>query len=187
MINVFFRISKAKSWFAVVIIFIMSLLFAFQPIRIFADSNVKIGDNIPNFVLEGADGKQYKLEQMKGKIIILVMGPKKKEENNNKWIEMLLQAFPKSDSLKIFEVFDMRGIPFFISDNFVRGKIKKMQGEHPVTILMDWDQKVNELLGTDKKETDIFVISQDGVLISHKVGAFSQEKLRLLKDKIKEK
>lgn len=182
MTNVFVRPDKTGSWFAILSIFIMSLLFTFQPINIFADPNIMIGDNIPDFVLEGADGTQYKLQQMKGKITILVMGPKKTEENNNKWIAILQQEFPESESIEIFSIMDMRGIPFFISDDFVRGKVKKMQPEQSVTLLMDWDQKVNELLGADKNQTDIFVISRDGVLIDHQIGAFSREKLKLLKN-----
>ncbi|MCD4768849.1 MAG: redoxin domain-containing protein [Bacteroidales bacterium] len=170
---------KTGSWFAVLSIFIISLLFTFHPINIFADPTIKIGGNIPDFELEGADGKQYKLEQMKGKIIILVMGSRKTEENNEKWIEMLQQTFPESDGINIFSVMDMR-IPFFISDDFVRGKIEEMQAEESVTLLMDWDQKVNELLGADKDQTDIIVISREGVLIDHQVGDFSQEKLENL-------
>ena len=181
MTNIFVRPGKTRLWFAVLSTCIMSLLFTFQPITIFADSNIMIGDNIPDFVLEGAYRKQYSLEQMKGRMIILVMGPKKTEENNNKWIEMLQQEFPKSESTEIFSIMDTRGIPFFISEDFVRGKVQEMQEEQSVTLLMDWDQKVNELLGADKGQTDIFVFSRDGVLLNHEVGAFSREKLKLLK------
>jgi hypothetical protein len=181
MTDIFVHPGKTGSWFAVLFIFIMSFLFTLQPINIFAEPNIMIGDNIPDFVLEGADGKQYSLKQMKGRMIILVMGPKKTEENNNKWIEILQQEFPESESIEIFSIMDMRGIPFFISDKFVRGKVKEMQAEQSVTLLMDWDQKVNELLGADKGQTDIFVISRDGVLMDHQVGTFDREKLKLLK------
>ncbi|MDA3938540.1 MAG: redoxin domain-containing protein [Spirochaetia bacterium] len=183
MTNVFVCPGKTGSWFALLFIFIMVFIFTLQPITIFADSNIMIGDNIPNFELEGADGKQYTLEQMKGKITILVMGPKKTEDNNNKWIEILQQAYPENEGIEIFSIMDMRGIPFFITDNFVRGKVEEMQAVQSVTLLMDWDQKVNELLGADKDQTDIFVISRDGVLIDHKIGDFSQEKLKLVKQK----
>ena len=119
------QVKKVK--FAVGIAFIMSLLFAFHPADIFACSEVKIGEKFPNFVLEGADGNQYELEQMKGKVIILVMGPRDQTENNTKWAELLKQTFQENDSLEVFSVFDMRGIPFFISKGFVRGKVKEKQ------------------------------------------------------------
>jgi len=147
---------------------------------------VKIGEQVPNFVLEGADGNQYELEKMNGKVIILIMGSRKTSENNDRWVKMLQQTFPKDDSLEIFLVFDMRGIPFFISKGFVRGKVKEKQKEHPVTILMDWGQKVNKLLGADKDKTDIFAIDPGGVLVSHQVGTYSEKKLRLLRGKIVE-
>ena len=178
MTSIFIHSDRTKSKFVITLIFMIGFLFAFQPITVFADPTIKIGGNIPDFELEGADGKQYKLEQMKGKIIILVMGPKKTEEINNKWIEMLQQAFPESESTEIFSIMDMRGIPFFITDNFVRGKVREMQAVQTVTLLMDWDQKVNELLGADKDQADIFVISRDRVLLDHQVGDFSPEKLK---------
>lgn len=161
-----------------------SFLFIFCPIVTYAEAKVNIGKKAPNFVLEGADGTKYELKQMKGKTVILIMTPRKMEEDRNKWVEMLLKSFPPNDSLQIFTVFDMRGIPFIITDNFVRGKVKEKQNKHPVTILMDWKQKVNKLLGANEDETDIFVINAGGVLVSHIVGAYNDEKLILVKDKI---
>lgn len=168
----------------VLLILIFGNFMVLIPEVLAAKQNIKIGDKVPNFVLENTDGKQYELDKMRGKIIILVLGPKKTEENNIKWVKMLLHSFPKSDSLKIFTVVDMRGIPIFITDDFVRGKVKEKQHKHPVTILMDWKQKVNNMLGADKNETNIFIIDANGILVSHQVGTYSEEKLRLLRDKI---
>lgn len=165
------------------VFFCMSCLLL-QSTFTFAASEVKVGEKVPHFVLEGADGSQYAREQMEGKLIILIMGPKKNEESNNKWAETLLQAFPETERLKIFSIFDMRGIPFFISKDFIRGKVKKIQKNHPVTILMDWDQKVNKLLGADKNGTDIFVLGPNEVLLSRQPGIYSDEKLKLLRKEI---
>ncbi|MCK5242658.1 hypothetical protein KAR34_09420 [bacterium] len=68
--------------------------------------------------------------------------------------------------------------------NFVIGKIKKKKC--PVTMLMDWEQKVNKLLGTNKAETDVLIIAADGVLVSHMAGPYSEEKLQMVRDKLEE-
>ncbi|MCD4814640.1 hypothetical protein K8S19_13230 [bacterium] len=166
----------------------IGFLSLFQVAQGVAESTVlvEVGDKVPDFVIEGADDKSYELGQMKGKVIILVMGPKAKEENSENWVKMLLQTFPPNDSLEIFSVFDMQGIPFFITRNFVIGKIKEIHQKSPVTILMDWEQKVNKLLGADKDETDVLVIAADGVLVSHVAGPYSEDKFQLVRDKLEE-
>ena len=51
---------------------------------------------------------------------------------------------------------------------------------------MDWEQKVNKLLGADKDESDVWVIAANGILVSHMVGLYSDDKFRLVRDKIEE-
>ena len=187
MSNIFFQHGKpTKVRFVVGFVFIMNFLFAFHSTDILAAPEIKIGDKVPNFVLEDPDENLYALEQMRGKVIILIMGCRKTKENNNIWAKVLLQTFPNKDSLEIFSVFDMRGIPFFVTKSFVRGKVKKMQEEHSETILLDWGQKVNKLLGADKDKTNIFVIDSNGILAGHQVFLYSEKKLKLLKEKIME-
>lgn len=187
MVNFFFNLNRVKKVKLIVgIVFVIGLFLTFLPTDLSADSNVEVGDRVPNFVLEGADGNKYEQKQMKWKIIILVMGPRKTSDNNTKWAKMLQQTFTKSKDVKIFSVFDMRSIPFFISNNFVRKKVKEKQEKHLLTILMDWKQKVNKLLGADKDKTDIFVIGPDRILVSHQAGSYSEKKLSLFRGKIED-
>ena len=150
-----------------------------------ADQNLKIGDKVPDFVLEGADGQQYRLDKMGGKTVILVLSPRKVGDDGDRLVNMLMKSFPKNEGLEIFTVFDMLGIPFFITDDFVRGKVREKQENHPVTILMDWKQKVNNLLGANEDEIDVFIIDPSGFLVSHQVGTYSEHKLNLLIKEIK--
>jgi len=168
----------------VLLILVFGNFMVLIPDVLVAKQNIKIGDKVSNIALEGADGKQYELEQMKGKTVIFVMAPREVEDDRNRWVKMLLKSFPQNNNLQIYSVLDMRGIPFFITDYFVRGKVKEKQEMHPVTILMDWKQKVNNLLGADKNETNIFIIDANGILVSSQVGTYSEVKLRLLKDRI---
>lgn len=155
--------------------------------RVLAEkSEIRVGDKVPNFVLEDAYEKRYELEKMKGKVIILIMGSKSTEEDINRWVEVLQQTFSNNDSLEIFSVAEMRNIPFFVSKSFIRKKVKEKlkKDNFPLTTLLDWDQKVNKLLDADRDETDIFAIDPDGVLVSHQVGTYSEDKLKLLRKKI---
>ncbi len=155
--------------------------------RVLAEkSEIRLGDKVPNFVLEDAYEKRYELEKMKGKVIILIMGSKSTEEDINRWAEVLQQTFSNNDSLEIFSVAEMRNIPFFVSKSFIRKKVKEKlkKDNFPLTTLLDWNQKVNKLLDADRDETDIFAIDPDGVLVSHQVGTYSEDKLKLLRKKI---
>ena len=172
--------------YKLMIILSLMIFSIFHSSLIFAEINVKIGDIVPNFIITDADDKEYELEKMKGKVIVFVMGPRKKSENNNWWVEKINEVYSENDTLKIFTVFDMRGIPFFITKKFVKGKVKEQQEFHSETILLDWDQKVNRLLGAEKTETDIFVIDANGILVYHQKGKYSEEALSVVKDKIDE-
>jgi len=176
--------SKQVIAFLSEVVLIISFLLVFQPIETYADFKIKVGDKFPNFVLEGVDGNQYELDKMDEKLVILIMGPKDKKENIIQWEKMLHKTFSKNDSMEIFVVFNMQGIPFFVTKDFVRNKVKQKQDEHPTLILMDWDQKVSKLLGVNNDQTDILVFVSGGVLAGHQFGAYSEEKFRILKDKI---
>ena len=153
---------------------------------VFAKINVDIGEQVPDFTLTDVEDNKYKLEKMRGKIIILVMGPRSKDENNTWWAEKLDEVYSENDTLEIFTVLDMQGIPFMITREFVIGKVKEKQENHAVTLLLDWKQKVNKLLGAEKKETDIFVIDANSILIHYQKGKYSEEALSVVKNKIDE-
>ncbi len=105
---------------------------------VFAETNVKIGDKVPNFIITDANDKEYELEKMRGKIIVLIMGPRSKDENSTWWAEKLDEVYSENDTLNIFTVLDLRGIPFVITKDFVIGKVKEKQEHYAVTLLLDW-------------------------------------------------
>lgn len=176
--------SKKRKCFLVTLVFFGFLVLI--PRVLAEKSEIRVGDKVPNFVLEDAYEKRYELEKMKGKVIILIMGSKSTEEDINRWAEVLQQTFSNNDSLEIFSVAEMRNIPFFVSKSFIRKKVKEKlkKDNFPLTTLLDWDQKVNKLLDADRDEADIFAIDPDGVLVSHQVGTYSEDKLKLLRKKI---
>ena len=176
-----------------IMLFCISFLLLFQPSHVFAESkvDVKVGDKVPNFTLEGSDGKQYELEKMTGKVVVLVIGSRKLNDEEDRWFNKLFNAFEseiegEESKINIFEVADMRGIPFFITKGFVRGKVKESAKDKKFMMLLDWDQKVNKLLGAYKDKVDIFVIGKRGILIHHQVVPYSEENFLTLKGKIEE-
>ncbi len=169
----------------------------FQSSFVFAESKVKVkvGEKMPNFKLEGTDDKEHELEKMKGKVVVLIMGSRKLDEENYRWLHALGITFKekieKEDGeIKIFQVADMRGVPRFMPKSVVRRLAKKFMLDEkkklPFTkiVLFDWKQKVNKLLGADKDKVDIFVIDKKGVLAHHQVVLYSEEHFSVLKSKI---
>ncbi len=180
-------------------LFCISFLLLLQPSFVLAKSKVKVkvGNKVPNFTLEGMDGKQYELKKMKGKVVVLVMGSKELDEEEDLWEGELHNAFKeevkkKESTLKIFEVADMRAVPRFMPKSVVRRLAKKfMQKENkklpfPKIMLFDWKQKVNKLLGAEKDKVDIFVIDKKGLLAHHQVVPYSKKNFSVLKSKIGE-
>ena len=183
-----------------IMLFCMSLLLLLQPSFVFAKSKVKVkvGDKVPNFTLEGIDGKQYELKKMKGKVVVLVMASRKLDEETDHWLLELHNAFKEEvnkkekSKINIFEVADMRSVPRFMPKAVVRRLAKKFMQEEkeklPFTkiILFDWKQKVNKLLGAEKDKVDIFVIDKKGILAHHQVVPYSKKNFPILKSKVEE-
>ena len=180
-------------------IFCVCFLLLFQSSFVFAESKVKVkvGEKMPDFILEGTDDKEHELEKMKGKVVVLIMGSRKLDEENDRWLYALGAAFKEKieeedGELRIFQVADMRGIPRFMPKSTVRRLAKKFMLDEKKqflfarVILFDWNQKVNKLLGADKDKVDIFVINKKGVLAHHQVVPYSEENFSALRSKIEE-
>ena len=153
-----------------------------------------MGDKIPNFTLEGIDDKQYELAKMKGKVVVLVLGGKKVDEETDRWLLELHNAFKEANkekgNIKIFEVGDMTRAPRFMPKAIVRRLAKKFMQDKkhpfPKIILLDWKQKVHKLLGAEKDKVDIFVIDKKGLLAHHQAVPYSKKNFSILKSKVEE-
>ena len=175
----------------------ISLLMLLQPSSVFAGSEdkVSVGGKVPNFTLEGTDDKQHELEKMKGNVVVLVMGSRELEEEEDRWMVALFHAFKEEmekeeGGITLLKVADMRSVPRFMPKSVVRKLAKKFvrDEELPFTnvMLFDWKQKVNKLLGADKDKVDIFVVDKNGILSHHQVVPFSEANFSVLKCVIEE-
>lgn len=176
-------------------IFCVGFLLLFQSSFVFAESKVKVkvGEKMPNFKLEGTDDKEHELEKMKGKVVVLIMGTRKLDKENDRWLHALGAAFKEkiekeNSEIKVFVVADMRGIPRFLPKSTVRRLAKKFMKDEKLPFtkiaLFDWKQKINKLLGADKDKVDIFVVDKKGILAHHQVVPYSEENFSVLKSKI---
>lgn len=128
----------------------------------FGAERMTVGDEVPNFVLQDADNNAYELAKMRGSPVVLLLGTRELRGENRKWAAAWREALANRASVKILMVADMRGIPFFLSEEFIKARIRSEQ--QPVPLLLDWEQKVNQLLGTEAGKINIFVISPDGLV-----------------------
>lgn len=151
----------------------------------FGAERIAVGDEVPNFILQDADDNVYEPVRMKGNMVILLMGTRELRGENRQWAAALKETFATKDSVKILMVADMRGIPFFLSKEFIKGRIRS--DKQPVPLLLDWDQKVNQLLGTEEGKINIFVIGSDGLVLHHETCInYSEEGYSKLQAKIEE-
>jgi len=121
---------------------------------------LKVGMKAPDFILQDAEDKDYKLKEMKGNVIVLIMGNRKTRKGTDKWGMSIGKNYRKNKKLKTFIIADMRGIPWFIPKSFIKGQLKK--DKPPATLLLDWGGKTHIAYKTRKKEPNIFIISKLG-------------------------
>jgi hypothetical protein len=176
-------------------LFCVGLLLLLQSSLVFAGAKVRVGDKVPNFTLGGTDDKRHDLQKMKGNVVVLIMGSRELDEEEDRWMVALFHTFKEEmekeeGKIQLFDVADMRSVPRFMPKTVVRRLAKQfMQDEAlPFTkvMLFDWKQKVNNLLGADKDKVDIFVVDKKGILSHHQVVPYSEANFSVLKGKIEE-
>lgn len=151
-----------------------------------------IGINAPDFALQDAEDKDYKLKEMKGNVVILIMGNHQTRKETDKWAEAIKKDYAKdekpalerSEGLKIFMIADMRGVPWFIPKGFIKGWLKK--DKPPVTLLLDWDGKTHIAYKTQEKKPNVFIISKVGKIAYRMDANYNDETYKETRSKIKE-
>lgn len=126
----------------------------------------------PAFDLEDAYGRQYASAGMRDNYVFLLFGPRKQAEAKRRWAQSVLDAFPDRNDTQVYMVADMRDVPFFITRDFVKGRIRKEN--FPVPLLLDWDQVAHGSFGIQPKGIEIVVIDPAGrVLLRRKTEGFA--------------
>lgn len=141
------------------------------------EERLKVGDPVPEFTLKDAYDKEHSfkllLDKEETKVAVLLMGDRKVRKDANKWARELHKIYGKREDVVLIMLADLRDLPFFATESMVKWGTKREK--LPVTILLDWEGKVNKLYKTQKKRTDLFIIDSDGKLLYHQVDKYSDE------------
>lgn len=158
---------RSTSWFAT------ALLLVAVPVWAQSDSGskagkyghgpqAKIGEPVPNFTLQGVNGKDFKLAEFKGKIVVLEWINYECPEVNHCYASQIMTNTWKKfkDKSVVWVAIDSN---HFCKDKVenIRTWIKRQKLEYPY--LLDADGKVGHMFGA-KKTPQMFVIGQNGVL-----------------------
>ncbi len=155
--------------------------------------SLKIGDPAPEFILKDAYDKEHSfkllLDKEETKIAVLLMGDRKVREDANEWARELHKIYGKREEVVLLMLADLRDLPFFVTEGMVKWGTKREK--LPVTILLDWEGKVNKKYKTQEKKTDLFIVGSDGKVLYYQAEKYSDETFKKVtaktQDVLKEK
>lgn len=176
--------------FAFIVVLIITLVACLLASGKPPEKDLKVGDKAPKFILKDADDKEYSLDQFLKrekdpiKVLILIIGDRSTRESGNKWASEFNKLYEKNKDIAMLMIADLRGLPFFVTEGLVKWGVK--QEKTPVTILLDWDGKVNQLYKTEKGKSNIVIINSKGIISMYHKENYSDEAFKKVTAKIQE-
>jgi peroxiredoxin len=165
----------------------------------FSEKELKIGMEAPDFALKDAEDKNYKLKEMRGEVVILIMGNSKTRKETDKWAKAIKKDYSKyeqpdsepsknpalerSEGLKIFMIADMRSVPRFVPRGFIKGWLR--MNKPPATLLLDWDGKTHIAYKTGDKKPNVFIINKAGKIAYRRDANYDEQTYKKVKVEIK--
>jgi len=155
------------------------------------EERLKIGDPAPKFTLKDADDKEHSLEKLlrkdeeNARIVILIMGDRKVRKDTNQWAKKLHELYKeKKEEIALLMLADLRDLPFFATKSMVKWGTKREK--LPVTIVLDWEGKINKLYKTQKGKSDIFIVNSDGKIAYHQVSKYTDDAVKKIQGRIQD-
>ncbi len=140
---------------------------------------LKVGEQVPDFILQDAEDQEHALKKMRGKVVFLIMGHRKIREEDDKWGQAFQKDYGEDDQIIAYIVADMRSVPAFVPKGFVKRQLRK--NKPPVTLLLDWKGKVHQAYHTQKEKPNLYVIDPEGKLAFHTESNFDTGTYQKLK------
>ena len=140
---------------------------------------LQVGEDAPDFTLQDAEDQEHALKQMRGKVVLLIMGHRKIREEDDKWGHAFQKDYRENDQVIAYIVGDMRSVPGFVPKSFIKRQLKK--NKPPVTLLLDWKGKVHQAYRTQKEKPNLYIIDPEGKLAFHIKSNFDEETYQELK------
>lgn len=152
------------------------------------EKGLKVGDPAPEFTLKDAYDKEYSfkalLDRKETKIAVLLMGDRKVRKDANKWAIELHKIYGTRKDVVMLMLADLRDLPFFATEGMVKWGTKREK--LPVTILLDWEGKVNQKYNTQKKKTDLFIVDSDSKVLYYQAEKYSDKMFRKVTTKMQD-
>lgn len=171
-----------------IIYLLLSFSLGFGLTNSYADKNntgPKVGTNAPDFTLEDAEGAEHALKKLRGKTVLLIMGNRKIQKEDDKWAAAFRKDYGKSHKgVVAYIVADMRSVPGFIPKRFIKNQLKK--NKPPVALLLDWNGKVHQAYHTQKQKPNLYLIHPNGKIAFHIKANFDKKSYGKLKKVVNE-
>ena len=142
----------------------------------------KVGDTAPDWTLQDAEEKEHNLKQLRGKVVLLIMGNRKIRKEDDKWAEAFQKTYGENEQVVAYIIGDLRSVPGFIPKGFIRSQLKK--NPPAVKFLIDWKGEVHKQYQTEKKKPTLYLISQKGTIAFHRKTNFEPDIYAKLKKEI---
>lgn len=143
--------------------FLALLVFSFQGFA----GEIKLGEPAPNFKLKGADGKEYRLSNFKGKIVVLEWinygCPFVKKHYNSGNMQALQKKYTEKGVIWLAICSSAPGKQGYYSPEEIN-KLKQEKKSHYTAYLIDEDGTVGHLYGA-KTTPHMYIIDAQGKLV----------------------
>ena len=143
-----------------------------------------VDDKAPDFTLKDADDQTHSLENLRGKIVFLILGNRKIRKEDYKWAAAFQKDYGDREGIIAYIIADMRSVPGFVPKGFIKRQLKK--NKPPVTLLLDWKGELHKTYHTDKNKPNLYLIAPNGSIVFHAKSAFGEKTYEILKTAISE-
>ena len=159
----------------IISIFLFLIIFVTHGLRGQNGEPLRVGTAAPIFSLYDQYDNEFKLENSKGNVVILLIGDRFAREKLANWGKAVGKEF--GNRVKIVFIISMPYMP-----PFLRGWIKaKFKGEDNAdnkkndSVLIDWGGKIFEMYESVEKTANLILIDRQGILTDIERGEIKPE------------
>lgn len=139
------------------------LLLALEP----AGGIPRINSRVPELVLQDQYGKQVRLSDFPGRVVLLVCGDRTGSEFTGMWAGPVIEKFGSADGapVRLLHAANLEAVP-----SFLQGVVRKRfsqpnpDGSPKKPVLLDWDGRIARLLGFEEGLANVYLIDRAGTL-----------------------
>lgn len=123
-----------------------------------AQPSIEAGERAPGFDIKDQFGKTWKLPELKGRVVALVVATADSGRLMGPWVDTLKAQY--TDKVTILGLLDLKSVPF-IGRGIARSRIKK---ETKDPMMLDFSGKTSQAYGVSDKAPTVVVIDKNGLI-----------------------